>query len=228
MPGFFREYVTLPAHNAIAVPASLSDAEATLVEPLAVMMHILEMIDINIGDTVAILGAGPIGMLCAAMAHAAGAQRIFQGDRVPHRLELARRMGADVTIHTGRENFAEAVMDHTKGRGVDVAFDAAGDVDLINLALDVTRPTGTVVLIGIANQLTKPVNLHAAMNKELRIQTVRRSNHRSQAALELIKSGQVPCAAITHQLPLAETPRGFEMLKDYSDGVGKVVIEVGR
>ena len=227
-PGFFREYVTLPAHNAILVPPTLSDEQATLVEPLAVMMHILELIEIRLGDTVAILGSGPIGMLFAATARTAGAQRIFIADRVPHRLDLAKKMGADVTIHTERENFAEAVMDQTKGRGVDLAVDAAGDVGLINLALEVTRPTGTVVLIGIANELTSPINLHAAMNKELRIQTVRRSNHRSQAALELMESGQAPAALITHKLPLAETPRGFEMLSNYSDGVGKVVIEVGR
>lgn len=227
-PGFFREYVTLPAHNAISVPATLSDENATLVEPLAVMMHILELIDVRLGDTVAILGSGPIGMLCTAMVRAAGAQRVFLGDRVPHRLELGRRMGADVTIHTEQENFSEAVMDETKGRGVDLAFDAAGDVGLINLALEVTRPTGTVVLIGVANDVTSPINLHAAMNKELRMQTVRRSNHRSQAALELIESGKLPCSPVTHKLPLAETRHGFEMLRSYSNGVGKVVIEVGR
>lgn len=228
LPGFFREYVTLPAHNAVHVPGSVSDEEATLVEPLAVMMHILELIDVHLGDTVAILGAGPIGMLCAAMARSAGAQRIFIGDRVRHRLKLARAMGADVTIHTEEENFAEAVMDHTKGRGVDLAFEAGGHVDLINTAIAITRPSGTVVLIGIANELTLPVDLHTAMSKELRIQTVKRSNHRSQAALELIESGQVPAVLITHRLSLAETPRAFEMLSNYSDGVGKVVIEAGR
>jgi L-iditol 2-dehydrogenase len=228
LPGFFREYVTLPAHNAVAVPAGFTDAQATLVEPLAVMMHILELIEVRVGDTVAILGAGPIGMLCAAMARSAGAQRIFIGDKVRHRLELARAMGGDVPINMDEENFVEAILDQTRGRGVDLAFEAVGDIGLVNMALTVARPSGTVVLIGLPNHLDRPVDIQMAMGKELRIQTVKRSNHRSQAAMDLLASGQVPASLITHALPLAETPRGFEMLANYSDGVGKVVIEVAK
>ncbi|MEO7145885.1 MAG: alcohol dehydrogenase catalytic domain-containing protein [Bryobacteraceae bacterium] len=228
LPGFFREYVTLPAHNAIAVPASFSNEQATLVEPLAVMMHILELIDVRLGDTVAILGAGPIGMLCAAMVRSAGASRVFIGDRVPHRLAMARKMGADAAINTGTDDFVAAVMDQTRGRGVDLAFEAVGNVDMINTALRVARPSGTVVLIGITPELNPAIEIDLAMSKELRIQAVKRSNHRSQAAIDLIASGQVPAALITHRLALSETGKGFEMLANYSDGVGKVVIETGR
>lgn len=222
--GLFREYAVVPAHNLDAVPANLSWPQATLIEPLAVIVHALELITIRPGDTVAVMGAGPIGMLSAAMARHAGASRVFICDPVPHRLALAAAMGAHICLPAGR--IAEAVQDETAGRGVDLVIDAAGAVESINLAITLVRPAGAVLLIGIPTVEAFPIDLLTAMHKEVRIQTLKRSNHKGAVAARLLSSGAIPTALLTHCLPFAQTAKGFRLLEDYADGVGKVVIEV--
>jgi threonine dehydrogenase-like Zn-dependent dehydrogenase len=83
-----------------------------------------------------------------------------------------------------------------------------------------------VMLIGILSELYPKIDIHAAMLKEVRLQTLKRSNHRAQEALDLMSSGRVPTALLTHSLPLEETPKASEMMTNYTDGVGKVVVEI--
>ncbi len=150
MAGLFREYAVVPAHNTDLIPANLDYRQATLIEPVAVMVHILELIEIRVGDTVAVMGAGPIGMLCASMAKLAGASRVYICDKLPHRLEMARKMGADVAVPN--QEMAQAVLDETRGRGVDLVLDAAGAAETINLGFALARLGGTWTLIGIPSE----------------------------------------------------------------------------
>ncbi|HML16018.1 MAG TPA: alcohol dehydrogenase catalytic domain-containing protein [Bryobacteraceae bacterium] len=225
-PGMFREYITLPAANCTHFSNDLSYATATLAEPLAVMMHMLELIEIRVGDTVAVTGAGPVGMLCAAMARAAGASRVFIADRLAYRLRLAMAMGADVAIHTTSQPVVETVLDATGGRGVDLVMEASGCAELMNAAIRMARMGGTVMQIGIFSELMPKIDIHTAMLKELDLKTLKRSNHRAIEALKLLGTGKIPTSLITHSLTLGETPRAFEMLTNYTDGVGKAIIEV--
>jgi L-iditol 2-dehydrogenase len=93
-PGLLREYATIPVGNAVAIPAAMSYAAATVVEPLAVILHALELTHLEAGETVAVMGAGPIGLLAAAVARLAGAGKVIIADRIGPRLALAREMGA--------------------------------------------------------------------------------------------------------------------------------------
>lgn len=226
MPGLFREYAVVPARNVVAIPANMSFAQATVIEPLSVILHILELVEIRLGDTVAVLGAGPVGALTAMVARIAGASCIFMADKLPHRLRLAREMCADVCVNTNSESLLQAVLDHTGGRGVDIAFDAAASPETVNMGIAVARPGGRLVLIGIPVASEMPIDIMTAMFKELSIQTVKRSNHNAHAAIELLESGRISDKLITHRLPLAQTPAAFETLAHYADGVGKVVIEI--
>jgi L-iditol 2-dehydrogenase len=224
MPGLFREYALMPARNVVPVPDSMSFEEATIVEPLAVILHVLELAPIRVGETVAVLGAGSIGLLTIAVARLAGASRIFAVDPVPHRLELAGRMGADVALDSA--SAADAVRDLTRGRGVDLVVDAAGAVESINLAMLLARIAGRVVLIGIPSLRAVPLDVHAAMTRELSIQTIKRSNHNAHGAIELLEAGRIPGALLTHRFPLEQTPRAFETLAAYADGIGKAVVQI--
>jgi L-iditol 2-dehydrogenase len=225
-PGLFREYVTLPAGNCTRVPATMDYRTATLIEPIAVMMHMLELIEIRAGDVVVITGAGPIGMLCAAIARASGAGRVLIADRLGYRLKIALSMGADIAIDSSAKGLVETVMDATRGRGADVVLEASGSAEMVNAAIRMARMGGVVMMIGILSEMNPRIDVHTAMGKELRLQTLKRSNHRAGAALELLAAGKIPTSLITHTLPLGETPRAFEMLTNYSDGVGKAVIEL--
>jgi len=228
LPGLFREYVTLPARNAVKFPTTMSYATATLVEPIAVMMHMLDLADIRMGESVAVTGAGPIGMLAVAVARSAGAGRIFVADRLAYRLKLAEAMGADVAIDTSTVKLAEAVLDSTRGRGVDRVIECSGSPEMINASIHMAKQGATVMMIGILTEMYPKIDLFTAMMKELRLQTLKRSNHCTQQALDLLETGRIPLALVTHTLPFAETPRAFEMLDHYSDGVGKAIIEVAN
>lgn len=225
-PGLLREFAVVPQSNVVPVPPGMSFGQATIIEPLAVILHALELVKIRLGDTVAVLGAGPIGLLTAVMAHIAGASRVYIADKIPHRLTLASEMGVDLAVNSAKESFYQAVMDHTHGRGADVVFDAAAAPETIQAAVHVARPGGQLVLIGIPNVGDVRVDLLIAMAKELNIQTIKRSNHNAHAAIELVESGRVSDKLVTHCLPLAKTSEAFEMLANYADGVGKVVIEI--
>ena len=224
--GFFQDYLNVPAKNCLPVPDSLSLAQITLIEPLAVIFHVLELTPVRLGETVAILGAGPIGLLTASLAREAGAANIIIGDRVPHRLEHARKMGFHNTVNMPRENFRDAVFDLTRGRGADIIFDAAGQVETINQGIAAARPSARFVLIGIPSEFQLNIDLHTAMTKELSMQMIKRSNRNDEQALHLMESGKISDAFITHHLPLESTPDAFQMLTDYSDSVGKVIIQL--
>jgi len=225
-PGLFREYAIVPGHNTDLVPDALTWASATLIEPVAVIVHAMELVTIQVGDTVAVMGAGPIGMLCAAMARQAGASQVIVCDRLQHRLELARKMGAHLAVPV--ERIEQAVMDETRGRGVDLVLDAAGSPETIRLGIAVARPGGVFLLIGIPSETQFDVDLHTALNKELRLQMLKRSNHKGAMAARLLAAGVISDSLITHTLPFEETARGFDVLDRYAENVGKVVIEIGR
>lgn len=227
-PGLFREYGLVPSSNLVPLPDSLDFATATLMEPLAIILHTMDVAGIRLGETVLVPGAGPIGLLSMALAKMAGASLVIAVDRVPHRLELALKMGADAAVDNTRESVREAVMDRTGGRGVDLVLDAAGRTETVNAGLASLRNGGRLVLIGLPDEPELNIDLHTAMSRELTIRTIRRSARKEHAALELLTSGRVPLALLTHFVPLSGTPQAFEILCNYTDGVGKVIIEVDK
>jgi L-iditol 2-dehydrogenase len=223
-PGALREYVVVPERNVVPLPEGMGFAEATVIEPLAVIVHVFQMMHLEVGDTVAIIGAGSIGMLHAAMARVSGASRVFCADKVPHRLELARGMGATDIINKQEDSVAETILDATRGRGVDVVIDCAAKADTVNESIAVARAGGKVMLVGLPSDSYLPIDVHGAMAREIDIQCIRRSNRNDEVAIELLHSGRIPTSFITHRLPLERTPEAFEHLAHYSDGVGKAVI----
>ena len=224
LPGFFREFVNLPVSNLIAIPPELSLELATIVEPLAVAMHSMKFAQIQAGETVAVFGAGPIGLLTIACLSVAGAGRIWAIDPVPHRRELARHMGAHATLDA-ESDAARQIMADTAHRGVDCAIDCAAKEDTTNVAIRAVRNAGRVVLTGIHSAAMVPFEVSPMRRKELTIFNVRRSNHESHEALELLTARMAWFAPlVTHTRPLYGVADAFTLTERYGDGVGKMVI----
>ena len=224
LPGFFREFINLPVSNLLAIPPELSLELATIVEPLAVAMHSMKFAQIQTGETVAVFGAGPIGLLTIACLKVAGAGRIWAIDPVPHRRELARHMGAHATLDP-ESDAARQIMADTAHRGVDCAIDCATKEDTTNVAIRAVRNAGRVVLTGIHSAAMVPFEVSPMRRKELTIFNVRRSNHESHEALELLTSRMAWFAPlVTHTRPLHEVGEAFALTERYGDGVGKMVI----
>lgn len=224
-PGFFRELVNLPAQNLLALPKNLSDAEGALVEPLAVVLHSMHLAAPRPGETAAVWGAGPIGLLTIAMLKLSGTRRIWAVEPVRARRELARAMGADAVIDPAGDDPAREVLSETSGRGIDLAIDCAARGDSINQCLHAARNAGRVVVTGIPAQDHVSLAFHIMRRKELAFFSVRRSNHDSETALRLLESEPKQFAPVlTHQRPLSQIQAAFELAESYDDGVGKMTI----
>jgi L-iditol 2-dehydrogenase len=224
-PGFFRDFANIPATNLLAIPPELSLDHATMVEPLAVAMHSLQFAAIQPGDTVAVYGAGPIGLLTIGALRAVKTGRIWAIEPVPHRRDMALAMGADAVLDPGEVNTARAIMAETGGRGVDCAIDCAAKEHTTNWAMQAARNGGRVVLTGIHSANFVPFEVSPMRRKELAIFNVRRSNDEPHRALELLVQ-RLPLFApmVTHTRPLSEIAQAFSTVEHYENGVGKLVI----
>jgi L-iditol 2-dehydrogenase len=224
-PGFFRELVNLPSENLVGMPAGISLELATVHEPLAVALHSLLFASIQVGETVAVFGAGPIGLLTIACLKVAGAGRIFAVEPVAHRRDMARHMGADETLDPGQVDAAREIAAATGGRGVDCAIDCAAKEHTTNWAIRAARIGGRVVLTGIHSTPYVPFEVSPMRRKELAILNVRRSNHEGHAARELLLARADWFAPlVTHTRSLENIAQAFSITASYSDGVGKMVV----
>jgi L-iditol 2-dehydrogenase len=217
--------MNLPAANLVALPQGLALEAATLVEPLAIALHSMKIAAIRIGETTAVFGAGPIGLLTIACLKVAGASRIFAVEPVAARREMALHFGADEALDPRQADVARDIRASTGGRGVDCAIDCAAKENTTNLAIRAARNGGRVALTGIHSETLVPFEMSPMRRKELAILNVRRSNHESHDALDLLVSRIAWFAPlVTHTRPLEGIAEAFRMNEHYEDGVGKLVI----
>jgi L-iditol 2-dehydrogenase len=223
IPGFFRELVNLPVANFAPIPQNLSFDAATLAEPLAIAIHSMHLAAISANETVAVIGAGPVGLLTIAALRAADAGRIWAIEPLAHRRELARVMGADAVLEP--EEAVAEILRATGQRGVDCAIDCAAGADTVPQAIRLTRNAGRVVLTGIHSTPTFTVDASGMRRKELTLFNVRRSNHETEEALSLLEAQPNWFAPlVTHTRTLDRIDEAFDLTSHYRDGVGKMVI----
>lgn len=222
--GAYAEYVLVPAQivrlNLYRLPATLSLIAAALTEPLACALHGVDASDIQEGDTVVILGAGPLGLLLAALASQRGARVIVTGHS-PQRLQLARHLGASVALDvTGLtyEGQNEAIRAQTgQRRGADIIIEAVGTPETWELAVSLARPGGLVNLFGgCASGSQVTLTTYPLHYGEL---TLKGTFHHTPAyfaqALEMIVNRQIDVEAlVTARYPLASLLQVFELLQE--------------
>lgn len=222
-PGFFRELVNLPVANFLPIPSHVGFEEATLAEPLAVAMHSLRLASIGLGESVAVIGAGPIGLLTIAALRAAGAGRVWVVEPLSHRRALARGMGAYAAIEP--EEAVAEILNGMGQRGVDCAIDCAAGEDTTSQAIQLARNAGRVALTGIHSTALVSVDGSAMRRKELTIFNVRRSNHETEEALELLQAHvEWFQPLLTHTREIEHIAEAFAIASQYRDGVGKMCV----
>jgi L-iditol 2-dehydrogenase len=226
-PGFFRDFVYLPAHNLLPVPPGLGLREGTLAEPLAVVLHSLRFAALRPGETAAVFGAGPIGLLTVAMLKLAGARRIWSVEPLAHRRELAAAAGAHSVIDPSAADPARQILADSGQRGADVVIDCAAKAETINQCMRAAANGARMVITGIPSSIRVDLELHVMRRKELALYNVRRSNHETADAVRLL--AQYPAIfgpLVTHTRPLEQVQAAFDLVESYSDGVGKLVVEL--
>lgn len=225
-PGFFRDHVNLPVESLLPLPENLSMAEATLFEPLGIILHSFRFGDPKLGETAAVIGAGPIGLATIAGLKVAGAARIWAIEPVAHRRAMALKLGADAAIDPGECDAVAEVLRETGGRGVDMVYDCAGKNDSHNHAIHMGAPAARIVITGLPSEKRLEVDFHHLRRREQWFFPIRRSNHKSDLALRLLKErAAIFTPMITHQMKLERVAQAFDMLEHYRDGAGKIIVE---
>lgn len=228
-PGGFAEYLKIPRANVYAIPAGLGFVEACMVQNVAEPLHALDAAGIGPGETVAVIGCGPIGMCFVQLCVLRGASRVIAVGRRRRKLELARALGADEVIDAAAARAEQRVMETTEGRGVDHVIVAASSLDAFPVAVRIAAKKGRVTLFGIPDIAVPQLDIHTVVVREL---TLAGSQSASplweyQEALRLMSSGRVKVAPlITHRFRLDEINDAFRTATTDRENVLKTVITV--
>ncbi|RIK53037.1 MAG: alcohol dehydrogenase [Chloroflexi bacterium] len=227
-PGSLSQWMHVPAHTCFPVPDDFDDATAALLEPLGVAIHATDLAKLRVADSVAILGAGSIGLCILQTVRTSGAQPIYVVDQFPWRLAVAEELGG-IPINFRARDAVAAVREATHGRGVDVAIEAAWADQSIQWSAEMARLGGRLVLVGIPGDNRLQMNHATARRKGLTIRLARRMKHVYPRAIKLVESGAVNLTSlISHRFPLAEAPAAFALNDAYQDNVVKVIIDANR
>jgi L-iditol 2-dehydrogenase len=225
--GVFTEYTVKPAENCFPLPEGISAEEGALLEPLGIAIHTVDLAHLKPGQTVAVLGAGPIGLLTAAVARAGGASAIYMTEPLAYRRQFALDYVADVALDPDETDVVAEIMRLTDGRGVDVAFEAAGAPETPQQAAAVTRRGGKVIVVGIPANDVMTMRADTVRRKGLTIKLVRRMKHTYPRAIRLVQTGAVDLKPLaSHLLPLERIAEVFEMVAHYDDGVLRAIVQV--
>ncbi|MER8973985.1 MULTISPECIES: NAD(P)-dependent alcohol dehydrogenase [unclassified Mesorhizobium] len=188
--GVLTPYVVHPANYTFKLPDDVSFAEGAMVEPFAVGMQAAAKAKIAPGDTAVVIGAGPIGTMVAIAALAGGCARAIVADFAQPKLDIAGGYQGVIPVNVRDKNLAAEVKRLTDGWGADVVFECSGSSKAWETLLDLPRPGGAVVVVGLP---VAPIafDVATASTKEVRIETVFRYAHQYERAIALMGSGRV-------------------------------------
>lgn len=215
--GAFAKFIRIPARavtagNLRTIPHSMSDGQAALVEPLSCVINGQNKAELRNGDSVAILGAGPIGQMHVRLARLRGAARIIVSEPNGHRREAALEHGADIAINPATEDATLRVMEETDGKGADVAICAIGIPELARQATDIAAIGGRVSLFaGYSSGETAEMDVNAIHYRELTVTGAFGLSRRDyDCAFDMLASGRIDLSGmITHEFDLDHAQDAF-------------------
>jgi L-iditol 2-dehydrogenase len=222
LDGGLREFVAWPDEHLHRLPDTLSDADGAMLEPLGVALHSVDLAHIGVGACVAVIGAGPIGLLIAQLARVAGAARVIVVEPLAHRLRAAIVAGADAAVTP--DEATAAFWHEQTGLGADVTFEVAGNDHAVDTALTAARPGSRVMLVGIPDSDSTAFTASLARRKGLTLALVRRMNEVYPRAIQLVEQKRIDVATVvTHRYPLSRIAEAFTTAQARLGG--KVIIE---
>lgn len=224
--GALAEYVIMQGRCCFRVPDSMSFTQAAAVEPFTIGLYAQRLAGDVRGKSVAVLGAGPIGLSVLLSLRHAGAGKVYVTDLRDNRKALAASMGAD---WVGNPQAQDVVAEIMRGDplGVQFVFECAGEQEAIDQGVTLLAPGGTLMLAGIPEVDRVSFNISTCRRKELTIQNVRRQNDCIAPAIDLVASGKVNIdPMVTHHFTMDQTSEAFELVSNYRDNVVKAIIHV--
>ncbi|OGD26364.1 MAG: hypothetical protein A2028_01770 [Candidatus Aminicenantes bacterium RBG_19FT_COMBO_59_29] len=224
LPGALCERIVMPEKNCFVLPAGLTLEDGVLVEPLTIALHGLKLAGEPVPNTVAVLGAGPIGLSVLLAARAAGVRTIYMTDKIEGRVEVARKAGASWAGNPDREDIMARIRT-LEPDGLDAVYECCGDQSAFSQGVELLKPGGRLFIIGIPPGDRISFDIHALRRKELSLHNVRRQRFCVREAIDLIKNGQVDVRfMVTHRFALEDARLAFELASGYRDGVIRAII----
>ena len=228
--GLSEEYV-VPAWNVshggvLKISDSLSYEEAAMIEPLACCVRAWSKFRYSEGDSTAIFGVGPTGMMHVMLAHAKKFSKIFCFDVNNFRLDFAKKFNITNSISSMDENRKQKILDDTDGQGVDVAIVATGSLKALDDAIDMTRKGGTVMMFGVPSKGAKlDLDMNKVYSKEITLLTsYAASDFDTKEALDLIESFQIDVKQlITHTYSISDSQKAFDHARSGENAM-KIII----
>ena len=221
--GALADYIIVRADSLFVLPDELSYDAGALLEPLSVAVHAVRRSGTGFGDTVLIIGDGPIGLFTAAVCKRGGASRILMAGHSDKRLELARELGATDTLNTHEEDPVAWAMALTQGQGVDKSFECVGTEACMTQALRALRRGGEATVLGIYEQPKITFDASLLISRELTVRGAQGYCRDFPVALSM--AAELPMERlITHVFPLEELPLALETALDRSQGSIKVIL----
>lgn len=224
--GCMTERIAVPRVNLVPRPDGVESWQASLLEPLAVGLNTVDRLRIILGESILILGQGPIGLALTRLCALSGAGRLMVTDARDAPFSVSRAYGATDTINVAEVDPKQAVLDLTDGVGADIVIETSGYPASSAMVLDLVRKEGKVAHIGWANDLP-PLPIIPVMAKTLTIFGIGGNGGRGQyeRALELVRSGRIDLdPVVTHRFSLDDVAQAFETASSRTDGAIKVIV----
>jgi len=223
--GCLSEYIVMPENSCFVIGDKMTYTEAAISEPLAIGVYAVNQSIPMHNASIGILGFGPIGMSVILPAIAKGAKKIYVTDLIDERLTIASSCGA---TWTGNPNKEDVVADIKIKEPLllDVVFECCGKQEAMDLAIEILKPGGKLMIIGIPEFDRWSFNVDKLRHKEICIQSVRRQNHSVEEALEIMENEIVNVDKMaTHRFSFSHTKEAFDLVTGYQDGVMKAMID---
>lgn len=223
--GCLSEYIVMPESSCFPLKGKLGPDHGSISEPLAIGVYaVKKSIDIK-GARVGILGFGPIGMSVLLAAKAQGAENFFVTDKINERLSIAKEEGVSVTCNPLEGNVTDN-LNNSFPLGLDVVFECCGQQEAFDQAIDILKPGGKLVVVGIPQFDNWIMNVETTRRREISLQFIRRQVDCVEPALEMMESGMIKVDnMVTHRFPFNKTLEAFNLVAGYGDGVMKAMID---
>ena len=226
LPGCMCERLVMPEASCFVIPEGMSSTRATLAEPFSIALWARKLAGARNGAKVGVLGSGPIGLCVLAAVKEAVDCTVYQTDLLANRMAAAEGLGA---AWTGSPDETDIVADITAAEpdGLDVVFECVGSQETLDQSLELLKPRGRIVIVGISEDSRLTFEMNHMRRKELVVQNVRRQLHCVREAIEMLATEQVNIdSLITHEFTFEQTQEAYDLVADYRDDVIKAMIHI--
>lgn len=223
--GCLMEYIVMPERSCFPLTGNLTPDHGAISEPFAIGVYAVRKSNAAKGLNIGIFGYGPIGMSVMLASKAIGMNHIHITDLIDERLNIGQKEGASVTGNPHKENIVDKIRSN-EPLGLDIAFECCGKQEAFDQAIELLKPGGKLIVVGIPEFDSWSMNVETTRRREISLQFIRRQVDCVEMALEMMGNGSVNINnMVTHRFPFEKTKEAFDLVTDYRDGVMKAMID---